>query len=101
MELYSLIGKVRFEHVCTVGISELAERVDNFSFLLDDIIDRFSAGDYGDVCQETNDYQVMQSDVDNRMIMGIYEIENTVVWVCMDYYSSNKRVITVLLPEEY
>lgn len=78
------------------------ETLNKFGVL--ECITRFNNLDFGELSELDAKYQLKILENDNKnleRLMGVYEVNGIKIWSILDYYSKEKRVLTVLLPEEY
>ena len=86
----------------TAGVQHFLENADSIAYnVLQCAVNMFLRGQYGSLNEEDKEIQAKQDINDDRMIMGVYNILGTTVWIMCEYYSFVRRVITILLPEEY
>ena len=66
--------------------------------LPDELLNRHQTGDWGDLCDEDNQENILAVENDSR-VFSAYELKTGVkLWVITEW---DRRVTTILLPEEY
>ena len=88
----------------TNGVNSLIKEGILEKFGVIECITRFNNLDFGELSELDAKYQLKILENDNKnleRLMGVYEVYGIKIWWFLDYYSKVKRVLTVLLPEEY
>lgn len=88
----------------TNGVNSLIQEGILEKFGVIECITRFNNLDFGELSELDAKYQLKILKDDNKnleRLMGVYEVNGIKIWEILDYYSREKKVLTVLLPEEY
>ena len=92
------------EIVVTKGIDEAGKRIPMFLSFVRDCMDRFFAGDYGEMCEEDL-LENTRANLLGERVVAMYETELTPekrIYIIADAEDDNgERVVTIMFPREY